>query len=127
TQTLGSPIREFSRSPLEGTPSSTIGENPDLSSEVQNLKEKRDEHSKQLEQSVEKLGQLQSENNEKYPGIISSSLQAGPRPSGPIRERSRSPLEGTPSSVPGTELPSKKWKTSDKENLPYFRIWKSLT
>ncbi|KAF3557224.1 hypothetical protein F2Q69_00013519 [Brassica cretica] len=44
-----------------------------------------------------------------------------------IRERSRSPLEGTLSSVPGTELPSKKWKTSDKENLPYFRIWKSLT
>ncbi|KAF2616604.1 hypothetical protein F2Q68_00039998 [Brassica cretica] len=38
----------------------------------------------------------------------------------PIRERSRSPLEGTPSSVPGTELPSKKCKTSDKENLPYF-------
>ncbi|KAF2557831.1 hypothetical protein F2Q68_00013849 [Brassica cretica] len=31
----------------------------------------------------------------------------------PIRERSGSPLEGTPSSVPGTELPSKKWKTSD--------------
>ncbi|KAF3611115.1 hypothetical protein DY000_02050121 [Brassica cretica] len=45
----------------------------------------------------------------------------------PIRELSRSPLEGIPSSVPGTELPSKKWKTSDKENLPYFRIWKSLT
>ncbi|KAF3600024.1 hypothetical protein F2Q69_00036221 [Brassica cretica] len=42
-----------------------------------------------------------------------------------IRERSKSPLEGTPSSVPGTELPSKKWKTSDKENLPYFRIWKT--
>ncbi|KAH0898980.1 hypothetical protein HID58_048548 [Brassica napus] len=45
----------------------------------------------------------------------------------PIRERSRSPLEGTLSSVSGTELPSKEWKTSDKENLPYFRIWKSLT
>ncbi|KAF2603124.1 hypothetical protein F2Q70_00025817 [Brassica cretica] len=45
----------------------------------------------------------------------------------PIRKRSGSLLEGTPSSVPGTELPSKKWKTSDKENLPYFRIWKSLT
>ncbi|KAH0867601.1 hypothetical protein HID58_074623 [Brassica napus] len=45
----------------------------------------------------------------------------------PIRKRSGSPLEGTPSSVPRTELPSKKWKTSDKENLSYFRIWKSLT
>ncbi|KAF2555672.1 hypothetical protein F2Q68_00015459 [Brassica cretica] len=41
----------------------------------------------------------------------------------PIRERFRSPLEGTPSSIPGTELPSKKWKTSDKENFPYFRIY----
>ncbi|KAH0898994.1 hypothetical protein HID58_048562 [Brassica napus] len=45
----------------------------------------------------------------------------------PIREHSRSPLKGTPTSVPGTELPSKNWKTSDKENLSYFRIWKSLT
>ena len=38
------------------------GENPNLSSEVQSLKEKLDEHSKQLEQSAEKLSQLQSEN-----------------------------------------------------------------
>ncbi|KAF2589452.1 hypothetical protein F2Q70_00039296 [Brassica cretica] len=34
-----------------------------LSSEVQSLKEKLDEHSKQLEQSAEKLSQLHSENN----------------------------------------------------------------
>uniref|UniRef100_M4FIB8 Uncharacterized protein n=1 Tax=Brassica campestris TaxID=3711 RepID=M4FIB8_BRACM len=40
----------------------TIEENPSLSSEVQSLKEKLDEHSKQLEQSVEKLSQLHSEN-----------------------------------------------------------------
>ncbi|KAH0903357.1 hypothetical protein HID58_042860 [Brassica napus] len=40
----------------------TTGENPDLSSEVQNLKEKLEEHSKQLEQSADKLSQLQSEN-----------------------------------------------------------------
>ncbi|KAL0707413.1 hypothetical protein Bca4012_073839 [Brassica carinata] len=40
----------------------TTGENPNLSSEVQSLKEKLDEHSKQLELSVEKLSQLQSEN-----------------------------------------------------------------
>ena len=38
------------------------GENPNLSSEVQSLKEKLDEHSKQLEQSAEKFSQLQSEN-----------------------------------------------------------------
>ncbi|KAF3586277.1 hypothetical protein F2Q69_00029721 [Brassica cretica] len=38
------------------------GENPNLSSEVQSLKEKLDEHSKQLEQGAEKLSQLQSEN-----------------------------------------------------------------
>ncbi|KAF3508492.1 hypothetical protein F2Q69_00006520 [Brassica cretica] len=37
-------------------------ENPELSSEVQSLKEKLDEHSKQLEQSVENLNQLESEN-----------------------------------------------------------------
>uniref|UniRef100_A0A0D3BVB7 Retrotransposon gag domain-containing protein n=1 Tax=Brassica oleracea var. oleracea TaxID=109376 RepID=A0A0D3BVB7_BRAOL len=37
-------------------------EDPDLSSEVQSLKEKLDEHSKQLEQSAEKLTQLESEN-----------------------------------------------------------------
>ncbi|KAH0939125.1 hypothetical protein HID58_006586 [Brassica napus] len=40
----------------------TTGENPDLSSKVQGLKEKLDEHSKQLEQSAEKLSQLQSAN-----------------------------------------------------------------
>ncbi|KAF2538157.1 hypothetical protein F2Q68_00021807 [Brassica cretica] len=37
-------------------------ENPELSSEVQSLKEKLDEHSKQLEQSAEKLTQFESEN-----------------------------------------------------------------
>ncbi|KAF3577638.1 hypothetical protein DY000_02031781 [Brassica cretica] len=36
--------------------------NPELSSEFQILKEKLDEHSKQLEQSAEKLSQLESEN-----------------------------------------------------------------
>ncbi|XP_013632754.1 PREDICTED: uncharacterized protein LOC106338283 [Brassica oleracea var. oleracea] len=40
----------------------TTGENSNLSSEVQSLKEKLDEHSKQLELSAEKLSQLQSEN-----------------------------------------------------------------
>ena len=36
--------------------------NPELSSEFQSLKEKLNEHSKQLEQSTEKLSQLESEN-----------------------------------------------------------------
>ncbi|KAF3590554.1 hypothetical protein DY000_02020409 [Brassica cretica] len=36
--------------------------NPELSSEFQRLKEKLNEHSKQLEQSAEKLSQLKSEN-----------------------------------------------------------------
>ncbi|KAF3529141.1 hypothetical protein DY000_02042184 [Brassica cretica] len=36
--------------------------NPELSSKFQILKEKRNEHSKQLEQSAEKLSQLESEN-----------------------------------------------------------------
>ncbi|KAF3606849.1 hypothetical protein DY000_02046322 [Brassica cretica] len=63
--------------------------------------------------------------------VISGHLRSGVSQTqtlgSPIKERSRSQLEGTLSSVPETELPSKKWKTSDKENLPYFRIWKSLT
>ncbi|KAF3539269.1 hypothetical protein F2Q69_00022073 [Brassica cretica] len=37
-------------------------ENPELSSEVQTLKQKLDDHSKQLEQSAEKLNQIESEN-----------------------------------------------------------------
>ncbi|KAH0910831.1 hypothetical protein HID58_034152, partial [Brassica napus] len=37
-------------------------ENPELSSEVQSLKEKLGEHSKQLELSAEKLNQQQMEN-----------------------------------------------------------------
>ncbi|KAF3583890.1 hypothetical protein F2Q69_00030221 [Brassica cretica] len=41
-------------------------------------------------------------------------------PVSPIKERSRSPLKGTLGLVPKTDLPSKKWKISDKENLPYF-------
>ncbi|KAH0893027.1 hypothetical protein HID58_055456, partial [Brassica napus] len=36
--------------------------NPELSLEFQSLKEKLNEHSKQLEQSAEKLSQLESEN-----------------------------------------------------------------
>ncbi|KAH0910812.1 hypothetical protein HID58_034133 [Brassica napus] len=39
----------------------------------------------------------------------------------------RVPTRGNPGLGPWTMLPSKKWKTFDKENLPYFRIWKSLT
>ncbi|KAF2581548.1 hypothetical protein F2Q68_00005029 [Brassica cretica] len=36
--------------------------NPELSSEFQILKEKLNEHSKKVEQSAEKLSQLESEN-----------------------------------------------------------------
>ncbi|KAH0866874.1 hypothetical protein HID58_073896 [Brassica napus] len=39
-----------------------VVENPELSSEVHSLKEKLDEHSNQLEQSAEKLSQLESKN-----------------------------------------------------------------
>ena len=39
-----------------------VTENPELSSEVQSLKEKLNKHSKQLEQSAGKLSQLESEN-----------------------------------------------------------------
>ncbi|KAF2618337.1 hypothetical protein F2Q68_00038659 [Brassica cretica] len=39
-----------------------VTENPEVSSEIHSLKEKLDEHSKQLEQSAVKLSQLESEN-----------------------------------------------------------------
>ncbi|KAF3523489.1 hypothetical protein F2Q69_00048442 [Brassica cretica] len=43
-----------------------------------------------------------------------------PDPQVPDKGTFQVPLEGTLSLVPGTELPSKKWKTYDKETLPYF-------
>ena len=53
---IQSQVTELNRARLE------VAENPELSSEVQTLKEKLDEHSKQLEQSAEKLSQLESKN-----------------------------------------------------------------
>ncbi|KAF3604456.1 hypothetical protein F2Q69_00034957 [Brassica cretica] len=66
------------------------------------------------------------------------AVEAGHRPLDPHWKELRfpgSPLEGTPVPRYGVFrvrsqdcLPSSgKWKTSDKENLPYFRIWMSLT
>ncbi|KAF2534396.1 hypothetical protein F2Q70_00029677 [Brassica cretica] len=49
---IQSQVTELNRARVE------VAENPELSSEVQSLKEKLDEHSKQLEQSAEKLKQL---------------------------------------------------------------------
>ncbi|KAH0879656.1 LOW QUALITY PROTEIN: hypothetical protein HID58_067050 [Brassica napus] len=48
-----SQVTELNRDRIE------IAENPELSLDVQSLKEKLDEHSKQLEQSAEKLSQLE--------------------------------------------------------------------
>ncbi|KAF2579193.1 hypothetical protein F2Q68_00005032 [Brassica cretica] len=45
----------------------------------------------------------------------------------PTRRNPGSSLWSFPGPVPGSPPSSGKWKTSDKENLPYFRIWKSLT
>ncbi|KAH0845161.1 hypothetical protein HID58_091959 [Brassica napus] len=53
---IQSQVTELNRARIE------VAENPELYSEVQSLKEKFDEHSKQLEQSAEKLSQLVSEN-----------------------------------------------------------------
>ncbi|KAF2548796.1 hypothetical protein F2Q70_00022344 [Brassica cretica] len=50
---IQSQVTELNRDRIE------IAENPELSLEVQSLKEKLDEHSKQLEQSAEKLSQLE--------------------------------------------------------------------
>ncbi|KAF3542946.1 hypothetical protein DY000_02006582 [Brassica cretica] len=60
------PARSHPGSPLGATPGPRYEvfreANPELSSEVQSLKEKLNEHSKQLEQSTEKLSQLELEN-----------------------------------------------------------------
>ncbi|KAF3608640.1 hypothetical protein DY000_02046140 [Brassica cretica] len=53
---IQSHVTELNRARVEVT------KNPKLSSEVQSLKEKLNEHSKQLEQSAEKLSQLESKN-----------------------------------------------------------------
>ncbi|KAF3537264.1 hypothetical protein F2Q69_00022971 [Brassica cretica] len=53
---IQSQVTELNRARIE------VVENLELSSEVQSLKEKLDEHSKQLEQSAEKLRQLELEN-----------------------------------------------------------------
>ena len=53
---IQSQVTELNRARIE------VAENPELYSEVQSLKEKFDEPSKQLEQSAEKLSQLVSEN-----------------------------------------------------------------
>ncbi|KAF3505735.1 hypothetical protein F2Q69_00007547 [Brassica cretica] len=45
----------------------------------------------------------------------------------PAKRSPGSPLQSTPGPVPGTVPFPGKRKASDKRNLPYFRIWKSLT
>ncbi|KAF3589025.1 hypothetical protein F2Q69_00030224 [Brassica cretica] len=50
---IQSQVTELNRDRIE------IAENPELSLEFQSLKEKLDDHSKQLEQSAEKLSQLE--------------------------------------------------------------------
>ncbi|KAF3504774.1 hypothetical protein F2Q69_00042270 [Brassica cretica] len=42
------------------------------------------------------------------------------------RRNPGSPLWIFPGPVQGSPPSSGKWKTSDKENVPYFRMWKSL-
>lgn len=56
-----------------------------------------------------------------------SRLQTGPRPPGLRTEYLGSSLKGIQELLQelpsGTTPYSEKWKTSDKKNLPYFRIW----
>ncbi|KAF2574660.1 hypothetical protein F2Q70_00004491 [Brassica cretica] len=55
-------------------------------------------------------------------------LEGIPVPRIPAGRNPGSPLRSTPGPVPRTApSPREKWKTSDRENLTYFRIWKSLT
>ncbi|KAF3565954.1 hypothetical protein DY000_02015625 [Brassica cretica] len=56
-----------------------------------------------------------------------SPLERTPVPRIPAKRNPGSPQWSFPGPVPGSPHSPGKWKTSDKENLPYFRIWKSLT
>ncbi|KAF3529112.1 hypothetical protein DY000_02040767 [Brassica cretica] len=63
----------------------------------------------------------------KKPRFSGSPLEGTPVPRIPARRNPGSLLWSFPGPVPGSLPSSGKWKTSDKENLPYIRIWKSLT
>ncbi|KAF2614802.1 hypothetical protein F2Q70_00011956 [Brassica cretica] len=56
-----------------------------------------------------------------------SPLEGTPVHRIPARRNTGFPLWSFPGPVPGSPPSFGKWKTFDKENLPYFRIWKSLT
>ncbi|KAF2620424.1 hypothetical protein F2Q68_00039220 [Brassica cretica] len=56
-----------------------------------------------------------------------SPLEGTPVPRIPARRNPRFPAMEFSGSGPRIAPFPGKWKTSDKENLPYFRIWKSLT
>ncbi|KAH0922671.1 hypothetical protein HID58_022689 [Brassica napus] len=83
-------------------------ENPELSSEVQTLKEKLGEHSKQLELSAEKLNQLQTENaalrdQNKAPNTASNKkrrFNTGVRPMGSLSTPNTG--EGTTNATPAS-------------------------
>ncbi|KAF3587391.1 hypothetical protein F2Q69_00029053 [Brassica cretica] len=64
------------------------------------------------------------------PGRTSASgspLEGTPVPRIPARRNSGSLLWSFLGTVPGSPPSPEKWKTSDKENHPYFQVWKSLT
>ncbi|KAF3529654.1 hypothetical protein DY000_02042892 [Brassica cretica] len=85
-------------------------ENPELSSEVQSLKEKIGEHSKQLELSTEKLNQLQTENtalrdHNKAPNTASSKkhrFNTRVRPMGNLSTPNTG--EGTTNATPASRV-----------------------
>ncbi|KAF3564048.1 hypothetical protein DY000_02017312 [Brassica cretica] len=62
----------------------------------------------------------------KYSGTTFLQTPGRTQTSGsPFYERSGSSVTGIPVSVPGTASSSKKRQIADKENLPYFRIYKT--
>ncbi|KAF2555082.1 hypothetical protein F2Q68_00017396 [Brassica cretica] len=95
----------------------TTGENPDLSTEVQNLKEKLDEQSKQLEQSAEKLSQLQSENtvlrdqNQALNATGNKKRQAGATREGTENPQIHDQEESDSDPEPGKEAPERAAET----------------
>ncbi|KAL0716143.1 hypothetical protein Bca4012_065465 [Brassica carinata] len=78
---------------------------PELSSEVQSLKEKLEEHSKYLEQSAEKLGRLESENLALRDENQALNMASNKKRHFRARIRSMPDLE-TPSSGAGVTHPS---------------------
>ena len=108
---IQSQVTELNRARVEVT------ENRELSSEVQSLKEKLDEHSKQLEHSAENLSLLESENLTLRDENQALNMASNKKRRFRAQIRPMPTLE-TPNSGTGTSFPS-----SSKDFVPCTDPW----